>query len=229
MAFHWFCSWKASFTLNHFTPIFRKHVLFIFFLFPDGSPEQVDKAKAALEPVATPYFDQHKKEDDSVQFYYSNPGDDDVADSLVSFLGLSDDKPLVVLVNIPEQCKYVCAAQELTEGTVQKFVDDYLAGALQSMSLKSSSWTAVVCPLAITKLLGWIISNCVRRICWHIVAHYWLCIPLATISHWFEKKMSFRPNVFCLWDFNALGEFLVHGWTPVLVSRGCLCRPAACD
>ena len=86
-----------------------------------------------------------------MQFYYSNPGDDDVADSLVSFLGLSDDKPLVVLVNIPEQCKYVCAAQELTEGTVKKFVDDYLAGALQSMSLKSSSWTALVLPISYRK------------------------------------------------------------------------------
>ena len=134
---------ELPFIFNQFIPVFCKWCVLLF-CFSDGSSEQVDKAKAALDPIATPYFEQHKKEDDSVLFFYSNPNDDDIAENLVSFLGLAQTKPLVVLVNIPEQCKYVCKAKELSETAIKEFVDDYLAGTLESMTLRWASWSDYV-------------------------------------------------------------------------------------
>lgn len=104
--------------------------------FSDGEPEQVDKAKAALVPVATPYFEQHKKDSESVLFFYSNPNEDDIADGLVSFLKLPTSKPLLVLVNIPEQCKYICDAQELNEDAVKEFFTGYQEDTLKKSPLK---------------------------------------------------------------------------------------------
>ena len=100
----------------------------------DGSLEQIDKAKAALEPTATPYFEQHKQDDDSVAFVYFDPCADKLMKCFVRCLGLPETRPLLILVKYSESCHYICKAKELNEAAVKEFFDSYLTGALEPVA-----------------------------------------------------------------------------------------------
>ena len=107
----------------------------------DGSKEQVLLAKAAMEPVAVPYFEQHKNEDDSAMFFYTDPSQEDTGLCPIDYLSLPSTRPLLLLVHNLQMCMYVCEATELNERSVKEFFAGYQAGTLKKTPLK---WTAPV-------------------------------------------------------------------------------------
>lgn len=108
----------------------------LFMHFPDGSEDQVAQAKAALEPVATPYSEQHKNEDDSAMFFYTDPSQDNTGLSPIDYIALPSTRPLLFLVDNLQMCKYVCEATELNEQAVREFFTGFQAGSLKKMPLK---------------------------------------------------------------------------------------------
>ena len=109
----------------------------IFVIFSlDGSKEQVSQAKAALEPVAIPYFEQHKNEDDSAVFFYTDPSEENTGLCPIDYLSLPSTRPLLLLVHNLQMCMYVCEAKELNEQTVKDFFTEFQAGTLKKVPLK---------------------------------------------------------------------------------------------
>ena len=101
----------------------------------DGSTEQIDQAKAALSSIATPYFEEHKHyREDSVCFIYAS--DNELADNLrEEILKLPEVYPRLVIVDIPNQTKYICESH-LDSHTIKDFLKQYEQGTLKGQSLK---------------------------------------------------------------------------------------------
>ena len=101
----------------------------------DGSTEQIDQAKAALSSIATPYFEEHKQSrEDSVCFIYAS--DNELAANLrEEILKLPEVYPRLVIVDIPNQTKYICESH-LDSHTIKDFLKRYEQGTLKGQSLK---------------------------------------------------------------------------------------------
>jgi nucleoredoxin len=102
--------------------------------FTDGSDDQITQAKTAMDPVATPYFEANKDNDDAVVFMYAK--NDSLAERLQQFVQISPPFPILALVNMTDQVKYICDDSNLTEDTVRKFLEDYQQEKLTSKTFK---------------------------------------------------------------------------------------------
>jgi hypothetical protein len=100
----------------------------------DGSDDQITQAKTAMDPVATPYFEANKDNDDAVVFMYAK--NDSLAERLQQFVQISPPFPILALVNMTDQVKYICDDSNLTEDTVRKFLEDYQQEKLTSKTFK---------------------------------------------------------------------------------------------
>ena len=101
----------------------------------DGSPEQIEKAKTAITPVATPYFEQHTADrDSSVCFLYTEG--DSLAERLQGFIKVSPPFPQLVLVNMSGQKKSFCDSKELNEQVVRDFLKQYEENTLSYKDLR---------------------------------------------------------------------------------------------
>jgi len=107
----------------------------IVLAFTGGKKEDVDAAKAMLQPIAEKEEEVAKAAgDDQILFMYTD--NDDSIDMVRDFAQLPQKSPLLVIMDIPHQCKYVAESHELTAENVEKFVADYKAGKLQDVPLK---------------------------------------------------------------------------------------------
>jgi len=102
-------------------------------IFTDGSKEQEEQAKQALEAVAAAE-DAHAQAHDGefrTMFTYSGEGEDDAANSIRGFLKLtSASVPLVVLIDIPNKKKFVLdSAAGLTADAISAFLTSVQSGS----------------------------------------------------------------------------------------------------
>ena len=87
----------------------------------DGSEDQLAQAKAALEPVATPYFEENKEDPESVLFFYADPKLDSVAESVYGFFELPNSSPTLILADVRRERFRVCESKEISEQTSREF------------------------------------------------------------------------------------------------------------
>ena len=99
----------------------------------DGSDEQVSKAKEVLTPVATPYFEAHKMEDDSVCFLYTKG--DDLDERLASFIKIKPPFPCLVMISISSKQKWVFDGAELNSDAVTDFFERWQKNNLKATDL----------------------------------------------------------------------------------------------
>lgn len=101
-------------------------------LFTDGSPDQVQMALALLSPVAEEYFKNNSGRDDkdSIKFFYSN--DSDLSASLrEEVLKIPEVFPLLTLIDIPSQRKYVCDTNNINEDTIASLLSSFNNDTIQ--------------------------------------------------------------------------------------------------
>ena len=89
-----------------------------------------------MSPVAQLYFEQHKDNlDEAVCFFYAN--DSDLSASLrEEVIKMPELFPTLVIVDIPDQKKYICDTPELNEEAVSNFLHSYSNGTLKAKSLQ---------------------------------------------------------------------------------------------
>ena len=85
-------------------------------MYLDGSEEQISKAKAAMTPVATPYFEAHKNDDDAVRFLYTKG--DDLAERLADLIKVKPPFPCLIMLDMSSRKKWVFKGDELDSNTV---------------------------------------------------------------------------------------------------------------
>ena len=95
------------------------HYLISFSL--DGSQDQLEQAKTALESVAIPYFEENKEDHESVLFFYADPNLDTVAESLYEFFELPNSPPMLLLTDVPKEKFQMCEKKEISDQTVKEF------------------------------------------------------------------------------------------------------------
>lgn len=105
----------------------------------------LDNARSILEPISETYHkslssnkEQKKKKKDKklIQFYFGAASDeDDVGEQLRSFADLPSKLPLLVMLDIPEQVKYICTKKRLTHQVVSDFLKGYQQGKLPKHEL----------------------------------------------------------------------------------------------
>ena len=102
----------------------------------DGSDKQIEAAKSAMEPVAIPYFEEHKSKNDALIFRYAKNGD--FEESIQRFIGVTAPFPVLAIVDVPNQLKYICdkSGNDLNEGVVRQFLDDYLTNKLTGQEIE---------------------------------------------------------------------------------------------
>ena len=96
-----------------------------------------------MEPISEAY---HKTLDDRnaakarkelIHFYFgSATSDDDVGEQLRQFAKLPDQLPLVVILDVPNQSKYICSKKILTQKIVNEFLKGYKEGTLPKLELE---------------------------------------------------------------------------------------------
>jgi nucleoredoxin len=103
--------------------------------FTSGDEVEVAVAKSVLEPIAEEEAAVAKAAgDDQIFFMYT--GNDDMIDMVRDFAKLGEKSPLLVLLDIPRQAKYVCKNPEITMDNVRQFVADYKAGKLEELPVR---------------------------------------------------------------------------------------------
>lgn len=107
--------------------------MFIF-LHYTGSKEEMDTARSSMEIVAKKF--KHDNPDSDLLFFYAGEDPDSVAASLITFADLPKRMPLLAIIDIPNQKKYVSEAESITEDTVRDMVQVYNSGELKGTSLK---------------------------------------------------------------------------------------------
>lgn len=108
----------------------------IIYCFIDGTDKQVETAKSAMEPIAIPYFEEHESKNDALIFRYAKNGDFD--ESLKKFIGIIPPFPVLVIVDVPNQRKYICdkSGNDLNESVVRQFLNDYLTNKLTGQEIE---------------------------------------------------------------------------------------------
>lgn len=89
-------------------------------------------ALALLSPVAEEYFKNNSGRDDkdSIKFFYSN--DSDLSASLrEEVLKIPEVFPLLTLVDIPSQRKYVCDTNNINEDTIASLLSSFNNDTIQ--------------------------------------------------------------------------------------------------
>lgn len=110
--------------------------LFTFLHYIDGSEETIATAKSSLETVAKKFKDDNPNSD--LLFFYANvkEGQDSVAASLIQFADLPKKTPLLAIIDIPNQTKYVSETVSITEDTVRDMIEVFERGELKGNPLK---------------------------------------------------------------------------------------------
>lgn len=110
--------------------------MFTFLHYIDGSEETIATAKSSLEIVAKKF--KHDNPSSNLLFFYANAkeGPDSVAASLISFADLPKRTPLLAIVDIPNQRKYVSETESVTEDVVRDMVEVFNSGSLEGSPLK---------------------------------------------------------------------------------------------
>ena len=93
------------------------------FYFLDGTPDQLEKAKASMEAVATLHFEKNKDDCESVLFFYINPQLDNVAECIYEFFDVPNSPPLLLLADVQRDKFYACENKEICAGTVKEFFE----------------------------------------------------------------------------------------------------------
>ncbi len=93
-----------------------------------NSPAELTKVPKHPEAPDTPFFFVNL----CLLFMYQG---EDMADSLRDFLKLGDKTPLLVLVDIPEQKKYVHSGK-IDQGEVRRLVEKFKKGELELVALR---------------------------------------------------------------------------------------------
>ena len=110
-----------------------------FYLFSsaDGSEAEVKKAKDLLEPVAKPYFEENKEKEDSIRFLYTVT-EDELCGTLMQFLNIPEPFPKMIIIDIPNQKKYIYPDTSEENGPVDVggFVKKFQDCSLTSKGLK---------------------------------------------------------------------------------------------
>lgn len=102
----------------------------------DGSNENVAKAKDCLEAVALECNEKYDA-DPPILFFYTNPKEeDDIVQSLCLFARLPAKIPLLALLDVPRQMKYVSDADVIDKGAVQEMVKGFREQSLEGRPLK---------------------------------------------------------------------------------------------
>lgn len=113
--------------------------IFIFSPPLDGDEENVQNAKGVLLPIATKWCEKWDADgtDRKLNFFYTgnNEDEEDVVERVRGFAHLPAGNPLLVLLDIPNQCKYFSGESEITAEVVSKMIEDYLNKSLESQSL----------------------------------------------------------------------------------------------
>lgn len=109
--------------------------LFTFLHYIDGSEETIAIAKSSLETVAKKFKDDHPNSE--LLFFYAcvNEGQD-VAASLIQFADLPKKTPLLAIIDIPNQKKYLSETVSITEDTVRNMIEVFQRGELEGNPLK---------------------------------------------------------------------------------------------
>lgn len=96
----------------------------------DGTDKQIEMAKSAMEPVALPYFEEHENSNDALIFRFAKDGD--FEKSVQRFIGVTAPFPVLAIVDVPNQMKYICdkSGNDLNEGVVRQYLNDYLTNKL---------------------------------------------------------------------------------------------------
>ena len=95
----------------------------------DGSDSTA--AKAVMEPAASEYFDKNKDKEDAIVFLYTDG--DDLDDRLLQFINVIKPFPKLVLIDIPNNKKYV---NEDGKIDVKDFLTKFESGSLTSKGLR---------------------------------------------------------------------------------------------
>lgn len=122
------------FYLSPYVPLYKCNVSLSFF-FSDAKDES--EANTTMTVIAlevqkeNPGFDLH--------FYYLVTEDDGgFIQSFRQFAELPNRTPLLAIVDIPKQIKYVSEITEIDENTVRTMVNDYKGGLLSENPLQNS-------------------------------------------------------------------------------------------
>ena len=63
--------------------------------------------------------------DERLVFMYSGPKTEDLGTSLRNFVKLPDKTPVLFIVNIPEQKKYICEEDSITADVIRRVVEEF--------------------------------------------------------------------------------------------------------
>ena len=135
---HFVCRLCKGFLFGTFQPLLYSVICLCLvcmpislFLLLDGEDAFIKSAQEIIQPVAEHYF---KMEEPPVQFFYAKG--DDISDSLREFGQLPDDDNLLVILDIPNQMRYISEEDVLTREAVEKFVTDFTDGKLEGKKLR---------------------------------------------------------------------------------------------
>ena len=97
----------------------------------DGLIENVAKAKESLEGVALE-CNAKSDADSRILFFYTNPNEEEeIIKSLCSFAKLPAKPPLLALLDVPREMKYVSDADVIDKGVVQEMVKGFREQSLE--------------------------------------------------------------------------------------------------
>lgn len=102
------------------------HYLVLIYIILDGSSEQIEQAIKVMSPIADYYSVKQKDNlvDENISFFYAN--DSDLSASLCEeVLKIREVFPFLVLIDIPNQKKYICDIVEPNEEIVYTFLSCY--------------------------------------------------------------------------------------------------------
>lgn len=113
------------------------------FILLDNNGDQLTRACLILEPISEAY---HKTLDNKeavkakkqlIHFYFgSATSDDDVGEQLRQFAELPDQLPLLAILDVPNQSKYICTKKILTQKIAKEFLKGYREGSLPKLELE---------------------------------------------------------------------------------------------
>jgi nucleoredoxin len=107
----------------------------VLIAFTTGEDADVAAAKAVLQPIAEAEAEAAKAAGDN-QVFFMYTANDDMIDMVRDFARLKDTSPLLVLLDIPNQVKFVSKDHSITTENVSQFLADFKAGKLQEERLR---------------------------------------------------------------------------------------------
>ena len=96
----------------------------------DGSPEEIEAARAALAPTADPEFAREKAR---LKFFVLADPEEMIYEAIRRFAKLGNEKLYIIATE--NRKKYVAASQAITADNVTAFVNAFLSGSLEGVTL----------------------------------------------------------------------------------------------